>query len=146
MAKPKPRHLSSGGWMPTGLCRRAHPFNSRYTLVRARVTCKLCLRAMPAHPAAGISGFVPDDYDLDVGPVYEREQSLWLCTWGTQTALVWAATAQWAEARVRRRAFDRRLSDHKIMRLPQIVDGPILVRPATPQDLERWTAAGGPKV
>jgi hypothetical protein len=71
------------------------------------------------------------------------QQVLWVARWGTQSALVWATSAEVAELRVRRRAFGRDESVQQIMRKPVRVAGPVAVREATPADLEEFELAGG---
>jgi len=70
-----------------------------------------------------------------------EHQRLWFATWGTQQA--WATTAWWAEMRVRRKAFDRRLTRAAVNRLPVVVHGDVHIRPATAPDVELFADVGG---
>jgi hypothetical protein len=71
------------------------------------------------------------------------KQVLWLCRWGTQTALVWAVTAVNAELRVRHGAFSRRLTLDGVLRKAETVFGVVYVSRATAEDIDRFTEAGG---
>lgn len=73
-------------------------------------------------------------------------QRLWLCRWGSQTALVWAQTAANAELRVRRRCFERTATLNAVESRPELVRGEVAVREATELDLRNWRDAGGPDI
>lgn len=142
-------------------CRRDRVSGYRTTRIASRVTCKRCLRLMEsdrvgeaARVGLLVRGFVPDDFDerefhsmrSTVPTSALDEQKVWIARWGTQTALVWAVDEQWAEARVRRRGWDRRMARHRLIGMAQQLDGPVSIRLATAADLAMWEEAGGKPV
>ncbi len=70
-------------------------------------------------------------------------QRLWLCRWGTQSALVWAQDETNAELRVRHQQFKRRAKLDEVTYGPVRVHTEVLVlREATEKDKEDWLEAG----
>lgn len=82
-------------------------------------------------------GFSAADRKLGVD-----QQKLWLCRWGTMTALVWAMTAENAEQRVRHDAFDRRWSLGQVMARPVVRHEQMVVTEATEEDRELFLECG----
>lgn len=71
-------------------------------------------------------------------------QKLWLCRWGTMTALVWATSPETARLRVRHQCFDRRATVYKVGTYPRVINGEVLiVREATEADKDLFEEWGG---
>lgn len=73
----------------------------------------------------------------------QPHQVLFLVRYGTMSQLVWAASSEAAEERVRKNALDPRFTPYDLQGVKVRIHGEMTVREATKADVAEWVEAGG---